>query len=118
MKRLLILSVMLVAAVAFAAKYDLKVSGTHVKSFEVTCGTSATPIEAGVDAGHTSFVCGQLSSAEIFIGGSDVNTSTAGFPICSNAATCLTKTIELSANNAYCVVASGSETLDCIAVVE
>ena len=118
MKKFILLFTIMVSIVAImGAKYNLERSGNQVKSFVVTCGTAATAIEASTDEGYTSVQCTQLGSTEIYLGGSNV-TPTNGYPVCSNSANCGVNTQVLSSNNAYCIVASGTQTLKCLAVVK
>lgn len=98
-----------------AAKYDLDTAGKRVKSFTVTCATTATLIDAGEP--YTSVQCTQLDIVEVYLGGSDVSSAN-GYPICADRSLCGVSTQVISANNAYCRVAASTEVLRCLAVVE
>lgn len=97
------------------AKYTLNRTGNSVKSFTISCGTSATLIDAG--APYTSVQCTQLDVVQVYMGGADVSSSN-GYPVCSDRSLCGTSTEVISANNAYCVVSTGTEVINCLAVME
>lgn len=105
-----------VAAIAWAKPGDLSATSTSIQSFEVTCAATATPIApASGFTTYTDLRCGALGTTEIFIGGSAVTTG-AGYPICTSGTTCVENAISVSVNRGFCIVAAGTETLNCIAI--
>jgi hypothetical protein len=113
----LFIAISLVSVCSFAAKQNLGFTGDTVKAFKVTCAATATPVVASAGDSYTSLQCSALGAVAIFLGGSTVNTTT-GYPICTDPALCGVSTQSVASNNLYCVVASGSQTLNCIAVVK
>lgn len=114
--RFLVLSVLLCLP-AMALKNNLTRTGTTVKSFKETCSTSPTQILDSAGDNYTFLQCSALGATPIFLGGSAV-TTTAGYPICTDPALCGVSTQAIGSNGVYCRVASGTEELRCIAVVE
>lgn len=104
------------ASFVWARAGDLSTTSGTVQSFEVSCGTSVTAIApaSGLTT-YTDVRCGALGSTEIFIGGQAVTTAS-GYPICADTTTCPENALSFSVSRGYCIVAAGTETLNCIAI--
>ena len=91
----------------------LSTSLNSVRSYQVVCATTATPI---TDAqGQSAVLVWNSSATPVFIGGATVNTTTAGFPICTTAASCPYASMSLDAKYPYCRVAAGTVTIKVLA---
>lgn len=66
---------------------------------------------------YTEVRCGALGATAVMLGGADVSTAQ-GYPICTDTTTCIENALTVSVGLAHCVVAAGTETLNCIAVSE
>jgi hypothetical protein len=64
--------------------------------------------------GYSSVRCFNLTTTPVYLGGSNVNTSTLGYPICTDTASCPESAITVDGQNVYGIVASGSTTVTCI----
>jgi|GEM_PF-3360919 len=85
----------------------------EIKTTTVSCGTSATQIAPG--AGTRSFMVVNTSATAVYVGGSDVDGSTAGttgIDVCDGCTA--GKTLSMDAREAYCVVASGSVSVEVV----
>lgn len=107
----------LVAYAAYAGKGNLAQTSSKLTAFEVSCGTSATDIlpAMGMNS-YTEVRCAALGSTAVMIGGADVSVAQ-GYPICTDTA-CADAALTVSVGLAHCVVAAGTETLNCIALSE
>jgi len=85
----------------------------RIRTFNVTCTTSATPIKP--PDGLTSISAWsvwQNSATPVYIGGSDVtNGTTKGWPICTDTAVCPASTISFDANAVGFCRAGSSQTV-------
>jgi len=103
MKRL----ILLVAIAAFALlAMGLGSSLGRIRTHTVTCATTATAIADGHNA--SSMLIWNNTATPVYLGGSDVDTTTAGFPICTDTATCLRADMPIDAKYLYCRVSSGT----------
>jgi len=91
----------------------LNTSLNNVRSYQVACGTTATPITDG--AGQSALLVWNNSATPVFLGAANVNTTTTGFPICTLAASCPYASMSLDAKYPYCRVAAGSVTVKVLA---
>lgn len=91
----------------------LNTSLNNVRSYQVACGTTATPITDGM--GQSAILIWVNSATPVYIGGATVTTTTAGFPVCTLAASCPYASIALDAKYPYCRVAAGSVTIKVLA---
>ena len=104
------------ASLAYARSGDLSTTSSTVQSFTVSCG--ATPTAIIPPSGFTSYTdlrCGALGSTAVFIGGAAVAAAT-GYPICTSTTACVENAVSVSVGRATCIVAAGTETLNCIAI--
>lgn len=95
------------------ADYEAQLANplVELKTTSVSCGTSATQIAPG--NGNKSMMLVNTSATAVYIGGSDVDGSTAGttgVDICDGCTA--GKTLSVDSREAYCVVASGSVTVE------
>lgn len=120
MKKILgiFIAVGLVAYAAYAGKGNLAQTSSKLTAFEVSCGTSATDIlpAAGMNS-YTEVRCAALGSTAVMIGGADVSVAQ-GYPVCTDSSTCPENALSVSVGLAHCIVAAGTETLNCIALSE
>lgn len=91
----------------------LNTSLNNVRSYQVACTTTATPITDGV--GQSAVLVWNGSTTPVYLGNASVNTTTLGFPICTVAASCPYASIALDAKYPYCRVAAGSVTIKVMA---
>lgn len=87
----------------------------NVRSYEVTCATSATKISDGAPTSIVNFW--NNSATPAFIGGSDVTSTTKGTPFCTDTATCQSAgmAIEVSSAGIFCLSTGGAVVLDVLA---
>lgn len=104
----IVISIAAMAALGLGAPLN----GSH--TFPVACGTAATRIADTTSTGLSAFMAWNNSTTLVYVGGSDVDTSTKGMPICTTAATCFASSIAIDGGGAYCIVASGSTTIEVI----
>ncbi|MCC7173491.1 MAG: hypothetical protein IT459_23810 [Planctomycetes bacterium] len=110
MKRL----ILPVAIAAFALlAMGLGTSLAKIRTHTVTCGTTATAITDGT--GASSMLIWNNSATPVYLGGSDVNTTTEGFPICTDTANCLRADMPIDAKYLYCRVSAGTVTVRVLA---
>lgn len=86
------------------------------ESFSVTCAATATEIKPTTDLAFNSLYCENNSTTSVFVGGSSVTTSNAPC-ISTTSATCLRSSVsaEVARGLPYCVVASGTQAIKCLA---
>lgn len=60
-----------------------------VRVFQKSCGTTAAPLCAGQNCSYQTAKFWVNSATPVFIGGSDVDTSTKGMPYCTDTASCI-----------------------------
>lgn len=102
-------------AVEARADYEANLARelVEIKTTSVACGTSATAIAPG--AGTRSVMVVNTSATAVYVGGDDVDGSTAGttgIDVCDGCTA--GKTLSMDARGAYCVVASGSVTVEVV----
>lgn len=84
-----------------------------LRAFTVTCATTATAVTDG-----TPYLSGLLwnnSATPVYLGAANVNTTTLGFPICTDTAVCLRPDMPADARHSYCRVASGTVAIKVLA---
>lgn len=117
MKR--IIAIFAVAATFAFAAYagSLDRTAPNVTAFTVSCGTTPTEIlpASGLNS-YNEVRCGNLGSTPVYIGGPTVDT-TEGYPLCTDS-TCVENALTMSVGLGHCVVSTGTETLNCIALSE
>lgn len=91
----------------------LSTSLGRIRAYQVACTTTATAISDGHS--QSSGLIWNNSATAVYLGGSDVNTTTTGFPICTNTASCLRADMPIDAKYLYCRVAAGSTTVTVLA---
>lgn len=87
------------------------------RSYEVACGTSATRLRpADGLSGFAAFKVWNNSATAVYLGGSDVDTSTKGYPICTTSS-CdgASLPVDGKPDVFFCRVASGSTTVKILA---
>jgi len=99
------------------AKTILDRTGIAMDSFDITCGTTATAVANPDGRASTSMRCSNLSSTPVHIGGPDV-ADDVGYALCADPATCHDRNMNINSNNGYCIVASGTQLISCVVVVE
>ena len=80
-----------------------------IRTFQVTCGASATRISDS-KGDISAFTVLNATATEAYIGGSDVNSTTKGMPICT-AATCYDSKFSIDGGAAYCLSVGGAVVL-------
>lgn len=85
----------------------------HLRAFQVSCGTTAALLSDGLPISSALIL--NNSATAVYLGGSDVDTTTHGFPICTNTAACLRPDMPLDGKRLSCIVASGSVTVTVLA---
>ena len=91
----------------------LSTSLGNMRAHQVACGDTATPVTDGYPA--SSMLLWNNSATPVYLGASNVNTSTRGFPICTDTASCLRADMPLDGKYLYCIVGAGSVTLTVLA---
>ncbi len=83
-----------------------------LRTFTVTCLTSATRISDGL-GDISAFTVFNGSATPAFIGGSDVDNSTKGMPVCTSAVAgaCYDNKFPVDGGGAYCLSTGGAVTL-------
>lgn len=118
MKKYIIYAFALAAFIAIYPQakqaYSQTMTAPKTDSWTVTCSTSATAIHTGANGTPVGFMCEESGTTAAFIGGADVTTSD-GFGICDT--NCATKTYSTIAETGYCVVATGTVTINCSAPI-
>jgi hypothetical protein len=87
---------------------------SKIGSFQESIADSATLIDPDDGYGYSSVRCFNLTTTPVYLGGSNVNTSTLGYPICTDTAACPESAITVDGQNVYGIVATGSTTVTCI----
>jgi hypothetical protein len=83
----------------------------YVRVFTFTCTTTAQQIKpTSGRTGSRSIRLWNNSATSVFLGASDVATTSTGYPICTNTANCESSGITLDANPVvYCRVAAATQ---------
>ncbi len=81
-----------------------------VRTFQVTCAASATRITDSL-GDISAFTVFNISATPAFIGGSDVNATTKGMPVCNDSAVCYGTTFGIDGGGAYCMSSGGAVVL-------
>lgn len=110
MKRLLVIGGAVVSVLALTGLSN-PVGG--IRTFTVTCLTTATAITDG--KGVSAFRAFNNTATPAFVGGTDVTSTTKGFPLCTDTATCPSSTLPVDGGGAYCLSTGGAVTLLVIA---
>lgn len=110
MRNKIIAALVVVAALALAG---LSSSLGNMRAHQVACGTTATAVTDGYAA--SSMLLWNNSTTPVYLGASNVNTTTRGFPICTDTAACLRADMPLDGKYLYCIVGAGSVTLTILA---
>lgn len=97
---------LILLAVPLLLLMGLSTSLGRVRAYQVACTTTATAISDGHS--QSSGLIWNNSATPVFLGGSDVNATTEGFPICTDTATCLRADMPIDAKYLYCRVSSGT----------
>lgn len=87
-----------------------------LRAYQVSCATTATAIAPsdGIKSQHAWSVWNN-SATPVYVGGSDVTTTTKGWPICTDTASCPSSTLSVDAvTSGFCRVGSGTVTLTVI----
>lgn len=113
MKRFVLAGIAVIfAAALFLATRSEALADTlgFVRVFTMTCTTTAQRVvPTSGRFGSRSMRLWNNSSTSVFLGGSDVATTSTGYPICTNTANCEASGITLDANPVvFCRVASGT----------
>ena len=105
----------LAAALVVVALLALGLSSSlgNMRAHTVTCGTTATAVTDGYAA--SSMLLWNNSATPVYLGGANVNTTTLGFPICTDTATCLRSDMPVDGKYLYCRVAAGSVAIKVLA---
>lgn len=85
-----------------------------IHTFQVTCRTSATRIADPTSTGMSAFEAWNGTATAAFIGGSDVNATTLGMPICTSAS-CKSAVQSIDGGGAYCMSVDGAVVLTVLA---
>lgn len=81
-----------------------------IRTFQVTCGTTATRIsDSKGDISAFTVLNGTATAA--FLGGSDVDATTKGMPICTTVNTCYDSKFSIDGGAAYCMSVGGAVVL-------
>lgn len=104
---------LILLAVPVLLLLGLSTSLGNMRSHEVACATTATAVTDGY--GASSMLLWNNSTTPVYLGASDVNTTTKGFPICTDTATCLRADMPIDGKYLYCIVTTGTVTLDILA---
>ena len=102
----MILFLQILLVITSLALMGLSTSLGRMRAFQVTCSTTATAITDGYPI--SSALVWNNSATAVYLGGADVTTTTAGFPICTNTASCLRGDMPADAKAMYCRVAAGT----------
>jgi hypothetical protein len=83
-----------------------------VRVFQLSCdGTVRKIVPASGRTGSLAVLLWNSTSTAVFIGGSDVNTTTTGIPICSSSS-CVSSSLSIDSNPVlYCQTAGSTVTL-------
>lgn len=91
----------------------LSTSLGNMRAHQVLCTTDPTAVTDGYNA--SSMLLWNNSTTPVYLGASNVNTTTRGFPICTDTATCLRADMPIDGKYLYCIVGSGSQTITVLA---
>lgn len=94
--------------VACVAMMGLATPIGDLKTFTRTCDTTATKI---IGTAASAYVVGNLTTTPIYVGNADVNSTTRGWPVCSDTAVCFSTTLSIDASSGYCLSTGGTATL-------
>lgn len=78
-----------------------------LKTFQVTCATTATAIAPNT---VNAFTVWNGTATAAFVGGSDVNATTKGMPICTSTS-CYADKFPVDADGGYCMSVGGAVVL-------
>ncbi len=110
-KYLVALLVVLASVVGLSSDSEALQPLGRIRSYEVTCDTTPrrlSPTTGYVPSSAFKFVNG---ATQIFIGGSDVNTTTTGTPYAASSR----ESLDATPREVWCVTSSGSSTVDILA---
>lgn len=88
-----------------------------VRVYSFDCGTTALNIKAPTfPKSSKSMRIVNMSATPVFVGGPDVNLTTQGYGICSDAAVCESKSLAIDSNPViWCAVTTGTVTVKVVA---
>lgn len=111
-RKAFILGAFVVIAATAALGLSTPLGGGH--TFQVTCATTATRIADPTSTGISSFLAWNNSATAAFIGGSDVNATTLGLPICTTNS-CFSSSFSIDGGGMYCMSVGGAVVLTVVA---
>lgn len=106
MKRIMIIMAALVAVLVLTG---LSNPVRNLTTYQVTCLTTATSLR-GAKGALSALTLWNNTATAAFIGGSDVNATTAGMPICTSAS-CYDSKFSIDGGDGYCMSAGGAVVL-------
>lgn len=106
MKRIVIIVMAIVAVVVLTG---LSNPVKNLTTYQVTCLTTATSLR-GSKGALSAMTLWNNTATEAYIGGSDVNATDKGMPICT-AATCYDSKFPVDGGDGYCMSAGGAVVL-------
>lgn len=106
MKRIVIIVMALVAVLVLTG---LSNPVKNLVTYQVTCLTTATPLR-GAKGALSALTVWNGTATAAFIGGSDVNATTAGMPICTTAS-CYDSKFPVDGGDGYCMSVGGAVVL-------
>lgn len=104
---------LILLAVPLLLLMGLSTSLGNMRAHQVACTTSATAVTDGYAA--SSMLLWNNSATPVYLGAANVNTTTRGFPICTDTAACLRADMPIDGKYLYCIVGAGSVTLTVLA---
>ena len=107
MKRIVVLAVALVAVLVLTG---LSKPVRNLVTYQVTCATTATSLR-GAQGALSALTLWNNTTTPAFIGGSDVNSTTTGMPICTDTAACYDSKFPVDGGDGYCLSVGGAVVL-------
>ncbi len=85
-----------------------------LRTFQITCATTATRVTDNL-GDMSAFTVFNGTATAAFLGGSDVNATTKGMPICTTASTCYADKFPVDGGGMYCMSVGGAVVLTVMA---
>jgi hypothetical protein len=82
----------------------------RVRTYTVTCATTATRVVATANQPAASVLLWNNSATAAYLGGADVAATVTGMPICTSTS-CVSASVNIDARDLHCMSAGGAVTL-------